>query len=102
MTGGLTVDAYVGYWVDITLAGVVGTPTYRRRIVSNTASSLTLATALPASATAADVVLVRPNLYTVSSADYGAHTEGITHDLTYSDSVVSCSFSFTTEAALPT
>lgn len=86
VTGGLTADAQIGRWVDITLSALPGTPTYRRRIVDNDASSLTLANALPAAASVTDTVVIRPSNYIVTSADYGEHTEGITHDLTYSDS----------------
>lgn len=82
-TGGLTADAQIGRWVDITIAALPGSPTYRRRIVDNDASSITLATALPAAPAPTDVVLIRPTLLTVTSTDYGAHTEGLSLDVTY-------------------
>lgn len=59
---------------------------FRRRIASNTASALTLSQALPAVPAVGDGVLVRPTLLQISSSDYGAHTTGITTDMTFSES----------------
>lgn len=86
VTGGLVASAQIGRWVDVTLAGLPGTPTVRRRIAANTVSQLTVTPAMPATATVADVVLIRPSLMTLTSVDYGLHTDGIKMDLTYSDS----------------
>jgi len=81
----LVVDSLAGRWVDVTLAGLPGSPTVRRRIVSNTVDSLTVTPAMPATATAADVVIVRPTLFELTSVDYGAHTEGLEVDVTRND-----------------
>lgn len=80
-TGGLAVDSLVGRWVDLEVTGLVGL--FRRRIVSNTASSITVTPALPAAPTAGDDVHVRATWAVVSSRDYGAHTASIEADLAY-------------------
>jgi hypothetical protein len=85
VTGGLVINAHVDRWVDVTHSALPGTPTVRRRIVSNTATQLTITPAMPATAVVTDVVTILPTLYTVTSSDYGAHTEGITIDLTRND-----------------
>lgn len=82
-TGGLTVNDWVGYKVDITLSAVPGTPTYRRTIVSNTASALTITPALPAAPSVTDVTVIRNTAFVATSRDYGAHTESNSIDYTY-------------------
>lgn len=84
-TGGLTVDALIGYKVDITLAALPGSPVYRRTIASNTANSLTVTPALPTAPVATNPVNVRSTAFIVSSRDYGAHTANTTVDYTYTD-----------------
>ncbi len=83
-TGGLTVNEFVGRWVDVTLAALPGSPVYRRRIVSNAASSLTVTPALPAAPAVGNAVAVRASWAQVYSRDYGAHTASIDVDLSYS------------------
>lgn len=82
-TGGLTVNAMVGRWVDVTLAALPGSPVYRRRITANAASALTVTPALPAAPSATNPVAIRANWLTVTSRDYGAHTNGISVDVAY-------------------
>ena len=73
----LTAGAHVGRWVEITIAGLPGSPSFLRRITANTASQITVTPALPAAPAAADVVQIRANLINIKSRDYGAHTASI-------------------------
>jgi len=61
-------------------------PTYRRKVASNTATVISLTQAFPAAPAASDPVIVRPTLFTVTSKDYGAHTEGVTADVVFNSS----------------
>ncbi len=85
VTGGLVVNAHVDRWVDVTFSTLPGTPTVRRRITANTATSLTVTPALPAVPVVTDVVHILPTLFVATSVDYGAHTEGLSIDLTRND-----------------
>lgn len=81
--GGLTVDAYIGYNVDVTFSALAGVPTYRRRIVSNTATTITVTPAFPAAPAITDVVVIRNTVAVLTSRDYGLHTNAIEVDLDY-------------------
>ncbi len=82
-TGALTVNQYVDYNVDITIAALPGSPTFRRRIVSNTINTITITPALPSAPTTADVVVIRNTVAVLKSRDYGLHTNAIEVDLDY-------------------
>ena len=83
----LTADEYIDRWVDITLAAVPGSPTYRRRITDNAGgagtSSLTITPALPSAPAVGNTVVIRPSVIKLTSRDYGLHTAGIEADLDY-------------------
>lgn len=85
-TGGLVIDAYIGYNVDITLAALPGAPVFRRRIVSNTATTLTITPALPAAPVVTNPVVIRNNVINLTSRDYGLHTNSIEVDMDYDGS----------------
>lgn len=82
-TGGLVVNALQNYWVDITLSSVPGTPTFRRRITANSATTLTVTPALPAAPVAGNAVVVRNNAIALQTRDYGAHTSNVNIDYNY-------------------
>ncbi len=85
-TGTLVVNAYTGYNVDVTFSALAGTPTYRRRIVSNTANTITVTPAFPAAPVITDVVVIRNTVAVLNSRDYGVHTNAIEVDLDYDNS----------------
>jgi hypothetical protein len=72
-TGGLVVDAHIGRWVLINGE--------KRRIVSNTATEITLATALSAAPENTDDVLILDNQLALTARDYGNHTSQISVEL---------------------
>lgn len=85
-TGGLVIDAYIGYNVDVTLAALPGSPTFRRRIIDNTATTLTITPALPSAPVVTNPVVIRNNVIDLTSRDYGLHTNSIEVDLDYDGS----------------
>lgn len=85
-TAGMTASQYVGHWVDLTLASVTGSPTYRRRITANSTTTLTVTPALPVAPSSTNPVVIRPSFAVITSRDYGDHTNGISVDLGYDTS----------------
>lgn len=81
--GGFSDDEFVGRWVDVGIASLPGSPVYRRRVVSNDASSITVTPALPVAPTTGDTVAVCATYIQLLSRDYGAGTVGIEADLVY-------------------
>ena len=82
-TGGLTVNAFAGYKVDITMSSLPGAPVLRRTIVSNATDSLTITPALPAVPANPNAVNIRATAFVVSSRDFGAHTASNSIDYAY-------------------
>lgn len=75
-----------GRWAMITLAGLPGSPTFLRRIVSNTSSVIVLASALPVAPANTNTVLVLANTVLLESLDYGLHTASVQVNLDYDPS----------------
>lgn len=71
------VDALADHWVLL----MNGTQTYTRRVLSNTATSLTLADPLPAVPSAGSWFHLLPNSVDVTSRDYGLHTNSVGIDV---------------------
>lgn len=72
---------YTGYWVGVQIDALPGGPSYLRRIVSNTTSTITVTPALPVAPTTLDNVIILSNIFNLTSKDYGTHTNGIEVDL---------------------
>lgn len=84
-----TVDEWAGHWVELDDTS----NTYLRKIVSNTATILTLATAVPV--TPSGTVDIFANSVDLNTKDWGKHTEGVAIDVaagTLSGNVVTVSF----------
>ena len=79
----LVAQALVGRWVKVGIAALPGSPTFLRRVVSNTTGTITISPALPQAPAAADTVGVHSNLIDLTSRDYGAHTSTIDANLDY-------------------
>lgn len=79
----LVAGAMVDRWVQIQILASPGTPTFLRRIISNTTTAITLHAALPAVPAAADPVLIRSSLIKVQSRDFGLHTNGVDVNVDY-------------------
>jgi len=71
------VDDLADHWVMLT----DGTQTYVRRILSSTATSVTLEQALPAVPGAGSWFHVLPNAVDLTSRDYGLHTNSVSVDV---------------------
>jgi hypothetical protein len=72
-TGGLVVNAHQGRWLSVTGFGM-------RRIVSNTATAITVSPGFNAVPTNGTTATILASMMLVKSADYGAHTNGISID----------------------
>lgn len=75
----MTVNEQAGRWVYY--QGTAGGTPYLRRIVSNTADTLTISPALPAASVQYGVVQILANAIDLTSKDWGEHTNGITVDV---------------------
>lgn len=73
----LTASSLVDNWVHISDTSTVS---YVRRIVDNTANTITITPALPAAPSTGAFVEVLANQIKLTSRDYGAHTNGILFD----------------------
>ena len=71
------VDALADHWIFLT----DGTQTYTRLIESNTATSVTLTTPLPAVPGTGSWFHVLPNAVDLTSRDYGLHTNSVSVDV---------------------
>ena len=76
--GGLTPNEEIGRWVFLVDSP---TTTYLRRITANSATTLTVEPALPAAPAVGSYAELLANQVTLTTSDYGAHTNGVVADL---------------------
>ena len=70
-TGGLVVDAHIGRWFQL------DNTSEKRRIIDNTATSVTVSPGFNAAPVATDPVSILDSQVILTSADYGAHTNQV-------------------------
>lgn len=95
-TGGLTVDAEIGRWFEVTFT----TGAEKRRIVDNAASSVTVSPAFSGAPTAGLAAKIMNNSLVLTAKDYGLHTNQISAEFEAGSStgyVVTLAFEDTVE-----